>query len=608
MSATQAPNHLSNSFFSASLADADPDIARAISLELGRQRDEIELIASENIVSRAVLEAQGSVLTNKYAEGYPGRRYYGGCQFVDIAEELAIERAKRLFGCGFANVQPNSGSQANQAVFMALMRPGDTFMGLDLACGGHLTHGSPVNMSGKWFNVVSYKVRPDDQLIDMDEVATLAREHKPKVIVAGGSAYSRFWDFARFREIADEVGAAFMVDIAHFAGLVAGGAHPSPFPHAHVVTTTTHKTLRGPRGGMILTNDADLAKKINSAIFPGLQGGPLMHVIAAKAVALGEALAPRVQALCPRRRRERQGARRHPGVGRLRHRGGRHRQPPDAGRPAPEGAHRQGGGSVARAGAHHLQQERRAVRSREADRDLGHPPRHPGGDLPGLRRRRVPAGRRTHRRDPRRARAERRRRQRRRRGQRQGARTRPDPPFPDLRLTTRESVMRCPYCGSLDTQVKDSRPTDDASAIRRRRICPDCGGRFTTFERVQLRELFVVKRSGRRVPFDRDKLQRSVEVALRKRPVEPERVERMINGIVRQLESMSDGEVPSEAVGELVMEGLKGLDDVAYVRFASVYKDFREAKDFEAIVGQLAGEPAAAAGKPSRRRKSSPAP
>jgi glycine hydroxymethyltransferase len=292
MSATQAPNHLSNSFFSASLAEADPDIARAISLELGRQRDEIELIASENIVSRAVLEAQGSVLTNKYAEGYPGRRYYGGCQFVDIAEELAIERAKRLFGCGFANVQPNSGSQANQAVFMALMRPGDTFMGLDLACGGHLTHGSPVNMSGKWFNVVSYKVRPDDQQVDMDEVATLAREHRPKVIVAGGSAYSRFWDFARFREIADEVGAAFMVDIAHFAGLVAGGAHPSPFPHAHVVTTTTHKTLRGPRGGMILTNDADLAKKINSAIFPGLQGGPLMHVIAAKAVALGEALRP----------------------------------------------------------------------------------------------------------------------------------------------------------------------------------------------------------------------------------------------------------------------------------------------------------------------------
>jgi len=293
MSASEAAhNHLSNSFFSASLADSDPEIARAIGLELGRQRDEIELIASENIVSRAVLEAQGSVMTNKYAEGYPGRRYYGGCQFVDMAEELAIDRAKRLFDCRFANVQPNSGSQANQAVFMALMKPGDTFMGLDLACGGHLTHGSPVNMSGKWFNVVSYKVRESDQIIDMDEVAQLAREHKPKVIVAGGSAYSRFWDFARFREIADEVGAFFMVDIAHFAGLVAGGAHPSPFPYAHVVTTTTHKTLRGPRGGMILTNDEDIAKKVNSAIFPGLQGGPLMHVIAAKAVAFGEALRP----------------------------------------------------------------------------------------------------------------------------------------------------------------------------------------------------------------------------------------------------------------------------------------------------------------------------
>src|SRR5215208_6796805 len=281
-----------DSFFTATLAEADPEIAAAIKGELGRQRHEIELIASENIVSRAVLEAQGSVMTNKYAEGYPRRRYYGGCQFVDIVEELAIERATRLFDCRFANVQPNSGSQANQAVFMALMKPGDTFMGLDLACGGHLTHGSPVNLSGKWFNVVSYKVRPEDQLVDMDEVATLARQHRPKVIVAGGSAYSRHWDFTGFRAIADEVGAFFMVDMAHFAGLVAGGAHPSPFPHAHVVTTTTHKTLRGPRGGMILMNDEDIAKKVNSAIFPGLQGGPLMHVIAAKAVAFGEALRP----------------------------------------------------------------------------------------------------------------------------------------------------------------------------------------------------------------------------------------------------------------------------------------------------------------------------
>jgi glycine hydroxymethyltransferase len=293
MSATQAAKtHLSNSFFSAGLSDVDPEIARAVEHELGRQRDEIELIASENMVSRAVLEAQGSVMTNKYAEGYPGRRYYGGCQFVDIAETLAIERACRLFDCRFANVQANSGSQANQAVFMALMKPGDTFMGLDLASGGHLTHGSPVNMSGKWFNVVSYNVREDDQRVDMDQVARLAHEHRPKVIVAGGSAYSRHWDFPRFRAICDAVGAIFMVDIAHFAGLVAGGAHPSPFPHAHVATSTTHKTLRGPRGGLILTNDQDLARKINSAIFPGLQGGPLMHVIAAKAVAFGEALRP----------------------------------------------------------------------------------------------------------------------------------------------------------------------------------------------------------------------------------------------------------------------------------------------------------------------------
>ena len=281
-----------SAFFTEVLADRDPEIAEAIRQELGRQRDEIELIASENIVSRAVLEAQGSVLTNKYAEGYPGKRYYGGCQYVDIAETLAIERAKQLFGCEFANVQPNSGSQMNQAVFLALLQPGDTFMGLDLNSGGHLTHGSPVNMSGKWFDVVSYGVRKQDQLLDMEEVRTKAREHRPKLILAGGTAYSRVWDWAAFRQIADEVGAWLMVDMAHIAGLVAGGVHPSPLPHAHVVTTTTHKSLRGPRGGMILTNDAEIAKKVNSAVFPGLQGGPLMHVIAAKAVALKEALDP----------------------------------------------------------------------------------------------------------------------------------------------------------------------------------------------------------------------------------------------------------------------------------------------------------------------------
>jgi glycine hydroxymethyltransferase len=283
-------------FFPASLADSDPEIAGVVDRELKRQQDEIELIASENMVSRAVLETAGSVLTNKYAEGYPGNRYYGGCQYVDEAETLAIERAKKLFKCRFANVQPHSGSTANQEAFMALMKPGDTFMGLSLAAGGHLTHGSPVNLSGKWFNVVPYSVRRQDQRIDMDEVAALARQHRPRVIVAGGSAYPRTIDFAAFRAIADEVGAYLMVDMAHFAGLVAGGAHPSPFPHAHVVTSTTHKTLRGPRGAMILTNDEALAKKINSAVFPGMQGGPLMHIIAAKAVAFREALAPEFRA------------------------------------------------------------------------------------------------------------------------------------------------------------------------------------------------------------------------------------------------------------------------------------------------------------------------
>jgi glycine hydroxymethyltransferase len=294
MSATSkpAPSGDADGLFTASLRDTDPEIAEAIHLELGRQRDEIELIASENYVSRAVLEAQGSVLTNKYAEGLPGKRYYGGCQFVDIAERLAIERVTKLFGCKFANVQPHSGASANAEAFFALMQPGDTFMGLNLAAGGHLSHGMAINLSGKWFKPVPYSVRREDHRIDMDEVAKLAREHKPKVIIAGGSAYPRIIDFKAFRAICDEVGAYLMVDMAHFAGLVAGGAHPSPFPHAHVVTTTTHKTLRGPRGGVILTNDEELAKKINSAVFPGMQGGPLMHVIAAKAVAFGEALRP----------------------------------------------------------------------------------------------------------------------------------------------------------------------------------------------------------------------------------------------------------------------------------------------------------------------------
>jgi len=279
-------------FFTTPLANSDPELFGSITSELGRQRDEIELIASENIVSLAVMQAQGTVMTNKYAEGYPGRRYYGGCQYVDIAENLAIDRAKALFGCDFVNVQPHSGSQANQGVFQALIQPGDTILGMSLDAGGHLTHGAKPNQSGKWFNAVQYGVRRKDNLLDYEQVEALAKEHNPKLIIAGGSAIPRQIDFARMREIADMVGAYLMVDMAHFAGLVAAGAHPSPFPHAHIATTTTHKTLRGPRGGMILTNDEAIAKKVNSAIFPGIQGGPLMHVIAAKAVAFGEALKP----------------------------------------------------------------------------------------------------------------------------------------------------------------------------------------------------------------------------------------------------------------------------------------------------------------------------
>ena len=376
--------------FSAPLREVDPEIAEAIKLELGRQRDEIELIASENIVSRAVLEAQGSVLTNKYAEGLPGKRYYGGCQFVDIAERLAIERVTKLFGCKFANVQPHSGASANAEVFFALMQPGDTFMGLNLAAGGHLTHGSPVNMSGKWFKPVPYGVRREDQRIDMDEVARLAKEHRPKLIIAGGSAYPRIIDFRAFREICDEVGALLMVDMAHFAGLVAGGAHPSPFPHAHVVTTTTHKTLRGPRGGVILSDDEEIAKKLNSAVFPGMQGGPLMHVIAAKAVAFGEALRPSFRTYA---RNVVENAKALAET--LKSRGldivsggtDTHLMLVDL---RPKRAHRQGRGAGARPRPHHLQQERHPVRSGEADGDLRRPAWHAGRHHARLRHRRIP--------------------------------------------------------------------------------------------------------------------------------------------------------------------------------------------------------------------------
>ena len=381
-------------FFTSGLPKTDPAVEDAIHDELHREQTQIELIASENIVSKAVLEAQGSVLTNKYAEGYPGRRYYQGCAPSDAVETLAIERAKKLFGCGFANVQPHSGAQANGAVMMALLKPGDTIMGLSLAAGGHLTHGAPPAQSGKWFNAVQYGVRPDDHLVDFDEVERLAKEHRPKMIIAGGSAYPRHFDFARFREICDEVGALLLVDMAHFAGLVAAGEHPTPFGYADVVTTTTHKTLRGPRGGMVLTDDEAIAKKINSAVFPGLQGGPLMHVIAAKAVAFGEALQPEFKAYAKavianaRTLANRlQGARRRP-------RRRRHRHAPRARRPSPARPYRQGRRREPRACRHHLQQERRPVRPAAAGQDQRHPRRLARRHHARLRRGRVPRHRR----------------------------------------------------------------------------------------------------------------------------------------------------------------------------------------------------------------------
>ena len=377
--------------FTSSLAEADPAIDAVLKGELHRQREQIELIASENIVSRAVLEAAGSVLTNKYAEGYPGRRYYGGCEEVDKAEQLAIERACKLFNCSFANVQPHSGAQANQAVFMALLQPGDKFLGMALDQGGHLTHGSPANQSGKWFKVVSYGVKPDSHLIDYEQMEAVARQEKPKLIVAGASAYSRHIDWARFRKVADEIGAFFMVDMAHYAGLVAAGVYPSPLPHAHVVTTTTHKTLRGPRGGMVLSNDAEIGKKINSAVFPGLQGGPLMHIIAAKAVALRRGAAARLQGLRPERHRQCARARRGADRARPEDRLGRHRQPRHAGRPAAQEGDRRGGREGARPRRHHRQQEQHSGRSGEIHDHLGRAAGLAGRHDARLRRRRSSA-------------------------------------------------------------------------------------------------------------------------------------------------------------------------------------------------------------------------
>ena len=537
-----------------------------------------------------MLEAQGSVLTNKYAEGLPGKRYYGGCQFVDIAERLAIERVTKLFGCKFANVQPHSGASANAAVFFALMQPGDTFMGLNLAAGGHLTHGSPVNMSGKWFKPVPYSVRRDDQRIDMDEVAKLAKEHKPKLIIAGGSAYPRIIDFSASARSATRSAPS---DGRHGAFRRSGRRRRAsiPFPHAHVVTTTTHKTLRGPRGGVILSNDEEMAKKINSAVFPGMQGGPLMHVIAAKAVAFGEALRPTFRTyarnvvenakalaetlkshgldivsggtdthlmLVDLRPKRLTGKVAELALGRAHITCNKNGIPFDPEKPTvtsgirlgtPAGTTRGFGIAEFRQVGEMIVEVLDVLSQKQVDED---------SLIEAAVRDKVKAliSR-----------------------------------FPIYQYSIgRRGVMRCPSCGSLDTQVKDSRPTEDSAVIRRRRVCLTCNFRFTTFERVQLRELTVIKRNGRRVPFDRDKLMRSVQIALRKRAVEPERIEQMVSKIVRELESLGENEVTSETIGETVMAHLRELDDVAYVRFASVYRNFREAKDFRAALDELSGE------------------
>src|SRR5476651_776195 len=538
------------------IAGFDPELAKAIADERNRQEDHIELIASENYTSPRVLEAQGSVLTNKYAEGYPGRRYYGGCEFVDIAEELAISRAKALFHCEFANVQPHSGAQANQAVFLALCKPGDTVLGMSLAAGGHLTHGAAPNLSGKWFHAVQYGVRREDGILDYEELEHLARTERPKLIIAGGSAYPRVIDFARIRRVADEAGAYFMVDMAHFAGLVAADQFPSPLPHAHVVTTTTHKTLRGPRGGMILSNDPELGRKINSAVFPGLQGGPLMHVIAGKAAAFAEALRPDFRAYQKAVR--------------------------DNARVLAETLKQQGldivsGGTDSHLMLVDLRPKRVTGKAAEASLERAHMTANKNAIPFDPEKPAVTSGVRLG--SP--------------AGTTRGFGTEE---FRTIGLMINEVLEALGRSNdgtnaaveqAVGARVKASRPTEDNGAIRRRRFCSNCGQRFTTIERVQLRELTVVKSDGRRVPFDRDKLSRSIRISMRKRPIQEERIERIVNSVVRQLEASGESDVPSKQIGELVMDTLKELDKVAYVRFASVYRNFREAKDFEDFVGGL---------------------
>ena len=542
------------------LAQSDPEVWNAIRLEYQRQEEHVELIASENYASAAVLAAQGTALTNKYAEGYPGKRYYGGCAFVDVAEHLAIERAKLLFGAQYANVQPHSGSQANQAVYLAFLKPGDTILGMSLAHGGHLTHGAAVNSSGKLYHAVSYGL-DRDEVLDYAEAEKLALEHNPRVIVAGASAYSLAIDWQRLRHIADEIDAILMADIAHYAGLVAAGLYPSPVGIAHVVTSTTHKTLRGPRGGMILA-EAEHERVLNSAVFPGLQGGPLMHVIAAKAVAFAEALRPDFRSyqekvvanaktmaatlqarglrivsgrtechlfLVDLRAKQITGKDAEEALGRAGITLNKNAIPNDPQKPTVTSGIRIGTPAMTTRGFG----EAEAREARSLDRRCAR----------GSRRRRHHAAR--------------------RRGD-QGA----------LRSASRSTSMKCPFCGSDDTQVVDTRANLEANTVRRRRKCVTCEKRFTTYERVDLKMPRLVKKDGSRTDFDRDKLMGSMMLALRKRPVSTDAVDEAVDRVIERLRSLGEREVPTNRVGDFVMRELAKLDKIAYIRFASVYRSF----------------------------------
>ena len=565
------------------LEQADPEVAKAIRLETERQSRNLELIASENFVSEAVLEAVGSVMTNKYAEGYPGRRYYGGCENVDTVEELAVQRAKELFGAEHVNVQPHSGSQANMAAYFTVLSPGDTIVAPNLAHGGHLTMGNPINFSGKLYRIVPYGVRREDERIDIDQVRALCREHRPKLLVTGGSAFPRAIDFKPFREIADEVGCLLMADIAHPAGLVAAGLHPTPIPYADFVTSTTHKTLRGPRGGMVMCRSAH-AQALDKVVMPGMQGGPLMHVIAAKAVAFREALTPDWRAYQRQIVAQREGAGRRAHAARAPARDRRARTPTSCwstsrrpGSPARKPRRRSTGPgspstrtpSRSRRGVPMVTSGIRVgtpavtTRGHEGARDGGHRGLH----RPRAARARRPEGR----------------------GLGAGRRRLAGGPLPALPGAPR---VKCPFCGHTEDRVVDSRVGRDGEFIRRRRECLKCNRRYTTYEYIEDILPMVVKRDGRREPFDRAKLRNSVLKACEKRSVGVQAVDDVVSDIESKLHERAEKEVSSRELGELVMARLQRLDQVAYVRFASVYRQFNDVTQFmDEVKGLIKKEP-----------------